>query len=457
MRFEEDIHWAEGLFLQPHHLQRMQRSEKLRRQCERQFYLPYTWGLVDFEYDPDALANHRIVIKRLCAIMPSGEEVSMPGNCVIPPLELAPHLKNADGEIIVCLALPRWSEHDANLAEEDEGTSRRQFAIHENTMRDENSGDNEITVACHRLNVRLTVNPRDNTDLEVLPLMRLHLLCQEASEPALEFDREYMPPFVVLSGDCPLQSRCAELGIQMRQRRNKILHDLTQGGVNTENLTCANLLAMLQLRSLNRATDRLETLLGAGRLTPFALYLELKMILGELSALQPLREYGAVGEYDHMDCAPQFAALFTAVRSLIMANGVSSYIRLEFADTADHRGRLLKLKDEHLLMADEYYLAVRCSGDSRRIVSSIESGDNFKIVNPRSSASRIRGVKLTEMRYPPRFLPALPDAVWFKLERSQSQRVWSQICDEHAMMLDWAGELFPKLEAALYITVLSQK
>lgn len=456
MRFEEDIHWAEGLFLQPHHLQRFQRSMKQRLHTERSLYLPHTCGLIDFEVDADAFANYRVVVKRISAVMPSGEEISMPGNCVVAPLDLSAELENHREEFTVYLALPLWSEYDANLSEDGDSRSKRQFSIHETLLRDENSGDNEISMACHRLNARLTTDFQDNSDLELLPVLRLRPLYREAAEAVLELDRDFISPYLTVSADCPLLSMAGELNIQLRNRRNKILHDLTESGYTSENLSGPGLHSILQLRTLNSYEGRLTSLLSSGRITPFGLYLELKSLLGELAALQPMRDLGYVEEYCHMDCAPQFRELLMHIRSLIMAEGVSSYIKLEFTESAGRHDRILSLKDEHLVIADEYYLALRCDGDPRRVVSAVESGDNFKLVNPSAASSRVRGVKLTEMRYPPRFLPALSNTIWFKLDRKESPRIWAEICNERGILLDWAEELFPKLEAALYITVLTQ-
>lgn len=456
MRFEEDIHWAEGLFLQPHHLQKFQRTMKRRFHTERFFYLPYTCGLIDFEIDTDALANYRVVVKHISAVMPSGEEISMPGNSVVPPLDLSAALEQHRDVFTVYLALPLWSEYDANLSENDTPRSKRLFSIHETQLRDENSGDNEISMACHRYNVRLTTDFLDNSDLELVPILRLRPLYKEAAEATLEIDRDFIPPFLVLGANCPLSSMAIELNIQMRNRRNKILHDLTAAGYTTESLSGSGLHSILQLRTLNCYEGRLTSLLNAGGFTPFSLYLELKSLLGELAALQPLRDLCDVGEYNHLDCAPQFRELFLHIRALIMAEGVSSYVKLEFSDSSGAEGRILALKDEHLVMADEYYLAVQCDGEPRRIVGAVESGDNFKLVNPSAASFRVRGVKLTEERYPPRFLPALSNTIWFKLDRKESSRVWSEICNERGILLDWAKELFPKLEAALYITVQTQ-
>ncbi len=54
MRFDEQLHWSEGLFLQPHHLQRMQRLlEDLPRKI-REVTFPYAYGWCDLHVDLDA-------------------------------------------------------------------------------------------------------------------------------------------------------------------------------------------------------------------------------------------------------------------------------------------------------------------------------------------------------------------------------------------------------------------
>lgn len=455
MRFQQDIHWAEGLFLQPHHLQSFQRVQNLSRQTAFSLSMPYPYGLIDYEFDPDALKNNRIVVKRLSAVMPGGTEISMPGNCVIPPLDLSEGLKEHRDDFTVYIALPSWSEYDANLGE-DGSDGKHQFTVHETPVRDENSGDNEILIARHRFNIRLTADFMDNGDMELLPILQLHPVYLESGEPLLEINHNYIPPFLLVNGDCPLFSMATELNIQIRNRRNKIMQDLSASGYSTEHLSGSCLHSILQLRTLNSYEGKLTSLLNTGRLTPFGLYLELKSLLGELSALQPLRDFATPGEYQHLNYAPQFMELLMHIRALIMAEGVSSYLKLEFARNGENLGKMVELSEKHLVFADEYYLSVSCDGNPRKVVAAVESGDNFKLVNPSSSGSRIRGIKLVEMRYPPRFLPALPDTIWFKLDRKESPHVWEAVCKERAILLDWAEDIFPKLEVALYITTLTQ-
>ena len=73
---------------------------------------------------------------------------------------------------------------------------------------------------------------------------------------------------------------------------------------------------------------------------------------------------------------------------------------------------------------------------------------------PSMSERRIRGLKLIENRYPPRYFPALPDTMWFKVEKEEgTAHVWRAICEERGIVLDWAESVFPELEASLFITL----
>ena len=454
MRFEEEINWSEGLFLQPHHLQRMQRNLLRGVRAGRSLAMPYPYGLVDFEMDESALAGNRAVVRRFSAVMPDGMELSMPGNVSLPALDVSPEVKDRVQSFKLCIALPSWSEFDANLSD---GTAaeKRIFVCHDEKVRDENTGDNEIEVAHRRYNARLTTDSRDNADLQLLPIARIKVIYHDEAEPRLEVDRAYVPPFAVLSEDCPLVGMTEELLVQIRNRRAKLYRDLTTSGYTTEALAGTTLYGVMQLQALNACGGTISSLLAA-RATPFALYLALRELMGSLLALQPMR--GLVEpEYDHLDCGLAFLELFEGIRALIMAEGVSSYVKVELERRTSGAGGLFRLKDEHIVAADEYYLAIKCAGDPRRIVAAVEHGDNIKLVSPSGGSGRTRGIKLAEVRYPPRFLPAVPDTIWFRLEREESSRIWDDVRDEGALLLDWADEVFPGFAATLYVSLVIKK
>ena len=65
------VHWHEGLFLQPHHLQTMARDHVESSSRERRLTWAYPYGVVDLRLSTDALENMLVRIDRLRAVMPS--------------------------------------------------------------------------------------------------------------------------------------------------------------------------------------------------------------------------------------------------------------------------------------------------------------------------------------------------------------------------------------------------
>lgn len=180
MRFEKGLHWTEGLFLRQHHFQYLQQFLQKRDHQNRDLLLSYPWGFLNIEIDMEALENLRVTVTNVSAIFPCGEEISMPGNTVIPPLDLRELITDAHDPFMVYLALPLHSANDRNLAED--ATEKRMYLAEEVQTHDDYTGRNEITMIEDRLNVRITTSLQDNADLDLLPFARLVPQSSEMSE-----------------------------------------------------------------------------------------------------------------------------------------------------------------------------------------------------------------------------------------------------------------------------------
>jgi type VI secretion system ImpJ/VasE family protein len=453
MQFGELSYWYDGQFLQPHHFQYFHRQITEGMQNNRFFSCAYPWGLIDFEIDNDALAGARVEVKRFSAIMGDGTPLSMPGNCLLAGLDLRKALEQNPNEITVYIALPLWSEFEANLIEGSEGVEKRRFVSQKKRIRDENSGDNEITLIARRMNVWLTTDLDDNKNLQLLPVLKLSVLSHDKTEAALEDKEKYFPPFITLTAASPLYGIIQGLIVDIRRCRDKALDILTTGNFKNENLSGYNAYTVLRLKTLNVYETRLSSLLPAGNITPFDLYLELSSLLSELMAYDPINSIRGIPRYNHDDSAPQFLEIIKDIRSFILQQGSSDYLRLDFALTEDGRYMYTPIEPEEIFRTENAYLAVKTTGGKDAVVKAIEEGDTFKLINPQSKQLRIRGIKLTEELYPPRFLPVLSNTLWFKLDLSESSRVWREITDERGMVVDYVTGLFPALELSLYLTV----
>jgi type VI secretion system ImpJ/VasE family protein len=456
MRFEELLHWNDGQFLQPHHFQYFQRQNAESQKNNRTFSNAYPWGLVDFEIDSDALAGARVVVKRFSAILGDGTPLSMPGNCLLEALDLREALKQNPNEITVYIALPLWSEFEANLIDDVEGVKTRRFASQKKRVRDENSGDNEITLITRRMNAWLTTNLEDNKNLQILPVLKLSVLSHDKTETALALNEKYFPPFIILTIDSPLYGIIQGLIVDIRRCRDKALDILTMGKFKNEHFSGYNAYTVLRLKTLGVYETRLSALLAAENITPFDLYLELSSLLSELMAYDPINSIRGIQRYNHDDSAPGFLEIIKDIRSFILQEGSADYRKHDFSSTDDGRYLFTPLTQEEIFRTENAYLAVKCSGGKDGVVKAIEVGDTFKLINPQSRQLRIRGIKLTEELYPPRFLPVLGNTIWFKLDLAESARVWREITNEQGMAVDYVAGLFPSLELSLYLTMGSK-
>ena len=101
------IHWQEGLFLQPHHLQRMQKATRDQIAAERQLGWAYPFGVIESRVSRDH-SRLRIRFERLRVIMPSGLEINYPENAELPSLDIKQAFAKGAGSFSVFLGVPLW-------------------------------------------------------------------------------------------------------------------------------------------------------------------------------------------------------------------------------------------------------------------------------------------------------------------------------------------------------------
>lgn len=448
MRFEEQVHWSEGLFIQPQHLQQMQASLTSLARVQRKLFVPFDYGFYDLELDPEALITRRVVIKRFSAVMPDGTEISMPGNCNVETLELTME-NSGQTEVNVYLTVPIRSTVGSNLKSDSKSNGR--YTLKENLVVDENTGENEIPLISRNFNAFLLTDVKNATDCSYIQLCKLRWVSINAGQPSLQIVSDYMPPFVSLSQDCPLLKIASELIFQLKAVKNSILDQFDTDIFDPNNLSGAKLLQLATLRIVTLYSNRFDSELVPSRISTYTLYLELVSLLSELESLTPSSMYKPIPIYDHDNLKPVIEALLKRIRDILLRGGVSSALAFEFFE----KNSVLQLDDldERIFEAKDLFLAVQFTGNLRDRVNDIEIGDNFRLIDKKSLSDRIRGVKLLEIRNPPQYLPNIAHTLWFKLDCDSSERIWKYIKEEKNMAIDCAGDLFPNLTATLYVGV----
>ena len=450
-----EIHWSEGLFLQPHHLQRMQRHLGTRVADERRRFVPFAYGLVEARLSRDELENKRIRFDRLHAIMPSGLEVNFPENAELPSLDIAQAFAKGSGSFNVSVAVPLWQNARANTVSQVTTTDTRAkllFRVGETDCVDENTGENPKPIQLRKINSRLMFEHEDPSDLELLPLLRIVRAAGEDVGMPKE-DPEFVPPCLLLSGSRVLRELVRDLVAQVEASRKELVVQISRGGFAIDNMRGLQFEQMLRLRTLNRYSGRLPSIVQAGAVTPFQMYLELRELLGELAALHPDRDEFECAPYNHENPFLCFQELSTKIRSHLRGAVAPSFLKLAFKDV---NGALTAaFMDEHFTQPNAYLLGIKTKLDPAALGRYVEDGDRFKLMPSSLITRAIRGIELKEERHPPLELPAASDLHYFRLERTTSARMWQQIQMEKSAAVRWTGTELDWSDASftLYMTV----
>ena len=466
------VHWHEGLFLQPHHLQTMQHFLLERYGAERKLGSIFSYGVVEMKLSADALENMLVRFDRLRVIMPSGLEVHFPENAELPSLDIKQAFEGSSNAFTVSLAVPLWYPGRANAIDPAAGNTggggdsgagaggggdwrvKRLYKVSEIQRTDENTGENSQPMMIRKLNARLILDDDDHTDLEALPLLRIaHATGQDVGKARQE--PEYIPPCLIIGGSASLREKLRDLSNQVQASRSTLVQQIVAGGFSIDAMRGVQFEQAMRLRTLNRFAARLGSLVEVlAQIRPFDFYLELRGLLGELSASHPDRDKEfIVPEYDHDNLAASFDDLVNKIRSLLGGTVQERYLKVDFIQ----EGAVFVLKDalqaEHFEKPTDYFLGIRTREDHAALARLVEDGDKFKLMAKSMIQQRIWGVKLQEERHPPLTLPAKGDLFYFRLMRVDSARMWDRIKDEKVMAIRWPDMQTTDYQISLYMPI----
>jgi type VI secretion system protein ImpJ len=290
----------------------------------------------------------------------------------------------------------------------------------------------------------------DPTDMEVLPLIKIaHGTGDAVGLPRQ--DPAYVPACYVLSGSPALREIARDLSNQVEASRKELVIQLTRAGFSVDTMRGVQFEQMLRLKTLNRFSARLPSLVAAPGITPFEIYLELRELLAELAALRPDRDHFEAPRYDHDNPAVAFADLSGKIRSLLRGAVAAKFLHAPFTREEDYF--VLALSEDHLKQPNEYFLGIKTREDPRSVAALVEDGDKFKLMARSMIKRQIWGVKLAEERHPPVELPAQAGLNYFRLNRAESARMWDRIAEEKSVAVRWLGSESTDFAMTLYMTV----
>lgn len=315
------IQWHEGMLLAPQHLQQLTLRHESLLHYHALAIAPFHWGVRRLEVDGAMLIAGVYRATSLEAVLPDGLVVAYrAGDGPDLSVDLAPWVEEAKARpVTVYLAVPARRPDVSPV----KGDLARFESIEGESVVDENTGDAEIDIPRLRPRACLLAGPRPPAKFASLPLARLAF-----TGGALAVT-EYVPPLLEVALDSPLGARCAAVAQRLREKAVFLSTRVTDPSVAGRAPQLLETRAMIA--SLTSALPPFEALLASGRAHPFALYLALSAVVGQVAALGRGLLPPALEPYDHDDLAPRFETAREFLLGVVDAAVVESYTPFTFS------------------------------------------------------------------------------------------------------------------------------
>ena len=459
------IHWHEGLFLQPHHLQRLQKNLLDQFGQERRLSMPYGYGVIEAKLSLDDLQNQRLRFQKLKVVMPGGAVLSYPENTVLPSLDIRDAFALNPKGFTVYLGLPHWFEARSNTVEGEMAVGVRIKQLYRvpqqvPEIRDENTGENSQPMQFRFYNAMLLLDSDDDSDIEKIPLLRIvHDVSRE--EPFPRQDPAYVHPCLMLSASASLREMVRDITSQVEAVREQLANIVSRGS-ESHTVSRLQLEQILRLRCLNRYVARMPALLalgeGSASVAPFDAYQELQTLLADLMALYPERLPFNLLPYKHENPYPCFQGTIALIRNFLHGSVTPNYWEVKFEPGKDPGTRVAKLEDKHFSTPNAWFLGIKTALEPSTLVELVEDLDQFKLMPASFMERAIRGISLKEERFPPLELPAESGRYYFRLNVAQSRRVWEETMKELELVVRWSMQReVSDLQISLFMTMASSK
>ena len=426
MTVQAEVHWHEGMFLRPQHFQAANRHQMQQNSRSDEWTVHYSWGLRSVDLDVDALANQRLVVRKLKARLRDGTLVSVPEDATLSEIDL----KGAFGQehtLTVYLAVPVVQLTRPNVVQSSEQNAVRYF-VDTVQVEDENTGQNAHPVEIRRLNLKLLLSTQDHGGYEVLPIARLSRADRAEAVPQL--DTSYIPPLLACDAWQPLTAGVLEQVYDRLGKKVELLGgQAVSRGITFDSQGQGDRLIFEQLRVMSEAYALLGVKVFALGIHPLTAYLELCRLVGQLSIFGAQRRPPDLPRYDHDDLGGCFWRVKQHIDALLDVVVEPDYKERSFIGAGLRMQ--VALEPAWLEAGCRIYVGVQSPLSPERCEQLLTSGLDMKIGSSENVDDVFRlgraGLRFNSVSRPPRALPSQPGLIYFQVDREREAEEWSAV------------------------------
>ena len=427
MSFWTEVHWSEGMFLRPHHLQAAQRWTETVVRTGMDSLRPFAWGFSQLEVAKEPLENFTLRLDSCTVRMKDGTWVRIPENTEVGPINFASALDAADGPIDIHLGIPEMQAVRANsvsLENPEDTTGTPRYEPYPVKQRDENTGQNPQTMYVRRMRGRLFTDGEDMTGYDTVRVGTIRRSDRPGALP--EFDSLGAGPLLVLQADAGLSGLVRSIRDTIDAKDEVLAREAREHKMMFTDGIAANTEHLLKLHALNEVRAELAATMQSPLLPPYEVFVSFSRLIGHLSVFHDDLVPGAIPTYDHDRPGIAFEQLRTRLQVLLDAMRPMASVARSFARKKDERGREgLEIEldrswiDENL----EMFVGLQENDmDIHELERHVYRTLNLKLASPsrapRIHETAVRGLRMEIKSVPAGTLPRRQGLHYFKLDKT---------------------------------------
>jgi type VI secretion system protein ImpJ len=311
--WENKVVWAEGLFLQPQHLQQQDRYVERLVRTSTAGLAPFSYGFTQLDIDTDLLTLGKFALRSAAGILPDGTPFNIPGDADHPsPIDLP----DAARRSTIYLMLPTRQAGAIEASPADQMETAARFAVGEHEAIDTNAGYQSVAVVLiGKLRLRLAFETESRSGHVALGVAKI---VEVRPDRSVVLEEGYIPPVLSCNVSGLLHGFMSELQGLLQHRAEELAGRASDSG--TRGGTAETEDYML-LQVCNRHEPLIAHLAAAdAQIHPEAVYRVLVSLAGELATFTDARKRPpAFPPYRHDDLSATFRPVIAALRQSLSA------------------------------------------------------------------------------------------------------------------------------------------
>lgn len=452
MSLEPIVHWREGMFLCPQHMQAFARELGARVHRGESVGRPGSHGLLSIQVNETELAQDVFLLDRAEIVFGDGTLANFPLTATVEKRSFAEHFTGTELDVYLGIASRR-----ENIPVVEEGSTEARYEVYPKKQYDENIRDSERQLEFRKIVGRLFFGDEKRGDYECVHIARLIRVGRP--EPHSELCPTFVPPILACGASQVLVRRMKKITAGLRAQARDLSTRVPSMSALSSVEKGADISGLIKLQAVNSCLGGLEQLARVGEIHPFDAYVWLANAIGELSIFGGDRVCPDLPPYDQDSLTDCFDEALRVLEALTLSEVAVPYDTANFQKDPMREGFYIgTIPTDWLEGHPMFYLGVEMGVEPEKIVELVAGG--VKLV-PEGEIERVLqgvvpGIAMTHVRQPPMAFPKPPGQHYFKIETEGVNRaLWQLVLQERkAIVLSTLGAM-GEVRFGFYVELVS--